>query len=125
MASGRSSSAHDDVDDDAPTREFVRPAAAVGVPPSQVRRFAQALAPFLAEELALTVPRGASIPPADVSRRRGKEMSKWRRERRAEEYSARTELEGRDGESSWSKDQAAELLGILKRKKKPSRSSDR
>src|SRR5262245_44348399 len=118
MPTGRSLPARDDVDEDAPTREFVRPGAGVGMPPGHVRRFAQALAPFLAEELALSVPRGASIPPADVSRRRGKEMKSWRRERRADEYSARTESEDPGGESSWSKQQAAELLGILKRKRK-------
>jgi integrase len=52
MASGRSSSAHDDVDEDAPTREFVRAGVAVGGRSSEVRRLAQALAPFLVEELA-------------------------------------------------------------------------
>lgn len=92
---------------------------------SQFRRFAQAVAAFLAEELAVLRPADANIPPADVSRRRGKEMSRWRRERRADECSAPTRYEDENGESSWSKSQAAELLGISKRKKKRSKSSDR
>lgn len=91
----------------------------------QLRRVAQGIAAFLADELAAVLPAGASIPPADVSRRRGREMRTWRREQGAEEYSVRTESVEPDGESSWSRDQAAELLGISKRKGKPSRSSDR
>ena len=92
---------------------------------SQLRRFAQAVAAFLADELAMPRPADANIPLADVSRRRGKEMSKWRRERRADEYSDPTKYQDPDGESSWSKSQAAELLGISKRKQKRSRSSGR
>src|SRR4051794_30149639 len=88
-------------------------------------RLVRLLAPLLAKELASLLRGRDSVPGADVSRRRGKEMRQWRRERRADEHSARTESEEPDGESSWSKDQAAELLGILRRKKKPSRSSDR
>jgi len=93
--------------------------------PSQLRRFAQSVAAFLAEELGVARPDGANIPVADVSRRRGKEMRKWRREQGADECSVRTEYQDQDGESSWSKSQAAELLGISKRKQKQSKSSDR
>ena len=92
---------------------------------AELRRLAQLLAPFLAQELALVLPAGANIPLADVSRRRGKEMRKWRREQGADECSVRTEYQDQDGESSWSKNQAAELLGISKRKQKQSKSSAR
>ena len=92
---------------------------------AELRRFAQLLAPLLAQELTLVIPTGANIPVADVSRRRGKEMRKWRREQGADECSARTEYQDQDGESSWSKSQAAELLGISKRKQKQSKSSAR
>ena len=96
----------------------------IALAPAEMRRFAQALAPFLAEELALVLPTSGKTPSADVSRRRGKEMRKWRREQRAEGPSDPIELEDQDGESSWSKNQAAELLGILKQRKRQSKSSD-
>src|SRR6185437_13193166 len=97
----------------------------ISIPVAQLRRFAQALAPFLAEELALLGPANDNVSAADVSRRRGKEMSKWRREQRADECSDPTKYEDENGESSWSKSQAAELLGISKRKQKQSKSSAR
>jgi hypothetical protein len=87
-----------------------------------LRHLAMALAPFLIEELALVLP-ASKIPLADVPRRRGKEMSQWRRELGARERSDHTQYEDHDGESSWSTSQATELLGILKRRKKQSRSS--
>jgi hypothetical protein len=88
---------------------------------ADLRRLAQRLAPFLAQELALVLPAGGNIPPADVSRRRGKEMRKWRREQRADECSDPIEYQDQDGESSWSRNQAAELLEISTRKKKQSK----
>jgi len=87
---------------------------------SDLRQLATALAPFLLDELALILP-ASKIPLADVSRRRGKEMMQWRREQGARERSDHTQCEDQDGESSWSTNQAAELLGILKAKKKQSR----
>jgi hypothetical protein len=87
---------------------------------SDLRQLAAALAPYLLEELALVLPAG-KIPLADVSRRRGKEMNQWRREQGARERSDHTQYEDQDGESSWSTDQATELLGILKAKRKQSR----
>ena len=97
--------------------------AALGL--TELRRLARLLAPILAHELTLVLPAGANIPPADVSRRRGKEMRKWRREQGADECSDPTQYEDQDGESSWSTNQAKELLGILKAKKKQSKSSGR
>lgn len=87
---------------------------------AELQRFAQLLAPLLAEELALVRPT-SKISLADVSRRRGKEMMQWRREQGARERSDHTQYEDQDGESSWSTDQATELLGILKAKRKQSR----
>ena len=89
---------------------------------ADLRRFAAALAPLIAEELALIFP-ASKIPLADVSRRRGKEMRQWRREQGARERSDHMQYEDPDGESSWSTNQATELLGILKRRKKQSKSS--
>ena len=99
-------------------------ATRITLDPTDLRQLAMALAPFLLDELALVLPAG-KIPLADVSRRRGKEMRQWRREQRADECSDPIESQDQDGESSWSKNQATELLGISGRKQKRSKSSGR
>jgi hypothetical protein len=76
------------------------------------------IAARIVEEAAEIVRERATVAPADVSRRRGKEMSQWRRERGAQERSDHTQYEDLDGESSWSANQASELLGISRAKKK-------
>ena len=119
------------VDEDAPTTIFLRGTSEPRVPAPRpdtdpslieegdtgVRRFARRIATALAEILQGR----ASLDPADVSRRRGKEMRQWRREQGARERSDPTQYEDQDGESSWSTNQATELLGILKAKKKQSK----
>jgi hypothetical protein len=96
----------------------------IGMDADQLRAFAELLAPILAQQLAL-VDSIARISPADVSRRRGKEMRKWRREQGDDVCSDPIEYQEADGESSWSKNQAAELLEISRRKKKQSKSFGR
>jgi hypothetical protein len=76
------------------------------------------IAANIGDAVAEVLRRRATVGPADVSRRRGKEMSQWRRERGAHERSDHTQYEDLDGESSWSTNQASELLGISRAKKK-------
>jgi hypothetical protein len=78
----------------------------------------RAIAASIGEAVAEILRVRATVSPADVSRRRGKEMIQWRRERGAQERSDHTQYEDLDGESSWSTNQASELLGISKAKKK-------
>ena len=119
------------VDEDAPTTRFFPGTSEACEPASRadagrslleesdtgVHRFVVRVATALAEILQGR----ANFLPADVSRRRGKEMRQWRREQGARERSDPTQYEDQDGESSWSTNQATELLGILKEKKKQSK----
>jgi hypothetical protein len=83
----------------------------------------RALARLVAEEIAgLLGEREGTLPGADVSPRRRKEMDPWREEESPSERSDRIDT-SENGESSWSEMEASELLRITRAKKRQGRSS--
>ena len=95
--------------------------------PSGVRdlgRFVRLLAPLLAKELAPLLPGRDNVPGADVSPRPGKEKGTWRSE--VEGSGSSDPIPSEDnGESSWSEREAREIVGSIRRRKRPKKSSAR
>jgi hypothetical protein len=83
-------------------------------------RFVRLLAPLLAKELVPLLPGGDRVRGADVSPRPSKEEEKWRSEVEGSGSSDPIQSEG-SGESSWSLEEAREIVASIRRKKKRGR----
>lgn len=95
---------------------------------SELRRLvallAPVLAPFLAQELAPLLPGRDNVNAADVSLRPGKEERKWRNEVKGS--GSLDPIPSEDsGESSWSVEEAKEIVTSIRRKKKRGKLSAR
>jgi hypothetical protein len=95
--------------------------------PSGVRdlaRLVRLLAPLLAKELAPLLPTRDSVLGADVSPRPGKEKDTWRDEEKGSGSLDPIPSES-SGEWSWSEREAREIVGSIRRRRRPKKSSGR
>ncbi len=83
-----------------------------------VRHLAEVLAPFLVKQLASLLSGRASVAGADVSPRPGREMETWRDEEKGSGSSDPIPSEN-SGESSWSEREAREIVGSIRRRRRP------
>ena len=89
-----------------------------------VRLLAEVLAPFLVKQLASLLSGRASVADADVSPRPRREMETWRDEEKGSGSSDPIPSEN-SGESWWSEREAREIVGSIRRRRRPNKSSGR